>query len=668
MPLQARHRNDIQPPQTRHLAAIQPPQARRLSTIHQATSGIRQRASIIWPEFVGYLLPARFRSYGAAPERKDGGNGISPRKPTDQRHRRHDSHMRESGYPAGDCTRIALVGNERSNHTRWFAAVLELPRFDIPSTSQGCTIDLRSGDVAGKSKQTLFSVSIVILASSQILLRQREPLHSFMGSPACMLMVGEWDVSQGKPYTPWVGFKLSKFGACIAAEQDCLVPWPQFGLEDASRRLTGVQSNLTQASLDSMTVETLLTVAPPKHNRERYMKTEHGEIKSVDKFKCLGEWIQPNGLDNTANKERVRKLELAYRITQKYYNKKAIYGAECLTMNKNGELRELESLGTYIESNKVLRMETQIASEVIIRMEASAGVYISPDLVKGRLVFCAADNIDFQEDTPYGKVLCIELSACGKEEDACDNHNHATNDENTQEDIDDLFTSVDLCDRHTLQAGFEPVDKEMARGTELSDFDKGVIVGCNLSGLSSRVIARKVNRPKSTVAFVLPTHKPHITTSNKARRLRWCLDRRNCTLEQWKLVLWSDESKFTLFRPDGRVWVWRLPGERLLPECIVPTRKFGGGCVMVWGCFTAFGVGSLVFVRGRMNTETYCIILDNDMLPTLRRFYGMDPCYFQDDNARCHVSRATMQWYANNNVRRFDWPAQSPDLNPIEHL
>ncbi|KAJ8868972.1 hypothetical protein PR048_030513 [Dryococelus australis] len=34
----------------------------------------------------------------------------------------------------------------------------------------------------------------------------------------------------------------------------------------------------------------------------------------------------------------------------------------------------------------------------------------------------------------------------------------------------------------------------------------------------------------------------------------------------------------------------------------------------------------------------------------------------------CHVSRATMQWYADNLVCRLDWPAQSPDLSPIEHL
>ncbi|KAJ8892903.1 hypothetical protein PR048_005484 [Dryococelus australis] len=57
-------------------------------------------------------------------------------------------------------------------------------------------------------------------------------------------------------------------------------------------------------------------------------------------------------------------------------------------------------------------------------------------------------------------------------------------------------------------------------------------------------------------------------------------------------------------------------------------------------------------VRGSMNTEAYCNIMGNEMLPTLQRFYGTDQYYLQDYNARCHVSRATMQWYADNKGHR----------------
>ena len=163
-------------------------------------------------------------------------------------------------------------------------------------------------------------------------------------------------------------------------------------------------------------------------------------------------------------------------------------------------------------------------------------------------------------------------------------------------------------------------------------------------------------------------HKPLVTKGNRAARLQWAKEHREWTVEDWKRVVWSDESRFTLFRSDGRVWVWRLPGERLMPECVVPTVKHGGGGAMFWGCFSWYGVGPLVVVPGNLNSEKYCDILDNEMLPTMWRLYGDSEALFQDDNATCHVSRFTMGWYEENNVRRLVWPAQSPDLNPIENL
>ena len=65
-------------------------------------------------------------------------------------------------------------------------------------------------------------------------------------------------------------------------------------------------------------------------------------------------------------------------------------------------------------------------------------------------------------------------------------------------------------------------------------------------------------------------------------------------LEQWRRVFWSGEASFFFWQSDGRVWVWQLQEEQYLPDCIVQSVKFGGGGIIVWGCFSGAGIGPLV--------------------------------------------------------------------------
>ncbi len=139
--------------------------------------------------------------------------------------------------------------------------------------------------------------------------------------------------------------------------------------------------------------------------------------------------------------------------------------------------------------------------------------------------------------------------------------------------------------------------------------------------------------------------------------------------QRWRLLglytlEWWDQDK--CFGTDGFKTVWRRKGEEYKEKCMVPTVKYGGGSVLMWGYMSAAGVGELHFIDGIMNSQMYCSILKEKMLPSLHALGRR--ALFQHDNNPKHTSKATVGFLKKNRVKVIQWPCMSPDLNPIEHL
>jgi transposase len=162
------------------------------------------------------------------------------------------------------------------------------------------------------------------------------------------------------------------------------------------------------------------------------------------------------------------------------------------------------------------------------------------------------------------------------------------------------------------------------------------------------------------------TNKPFISKINQKKRVTWCKEHENCDQAYWRSVLWSDESPFVL-RYNGRKRVWRLHNQRYDKFALKGSFKQDIK-IMVWGCFGDGKVGRLYHVEGIMDAKVYMRILDNEMRPSYQSIFGKKRWIFQQDNDPKHKAKRTMEYLEDQNIPLMSWPAQSPDLNPIENL
>ncbi|GFW02647.1 transposable element Tc3 transposase [Trichonephila clavipes] len=200
---------------------------------------------------------------------------------------------------------------------------------------------------------------------------------------------------------------------------------------------------------------------------------------------------------------------------------------------------------------------------------------------------------------------------------------------------------------------------------DVSALDRFNVYRCPIRRVFSGIGLELVTR-QATIRY--PYHSSTAPPAHRRRRSLWCWEPRNWRDNEWGRVLFTDESRFSLSSDSHCILIWRERGSHNHPSNIIERDRYGGCSVLVWGGIMLGSRTDLhIFDAGSVNGTRYC---NEILLPYVRLFRGAMGLQFlfMDDNAPCHRTVAAEQLLESEDIERMDWPARSPDLNPIEHV
>ncbi|KAG1606651.1 hypothetical protein G6F46_012858 [Rhizopus delemar] len=136
--------------------------------------------------------------------------------------------------------------------------------------------------------------------------------------------------------------------------------------------------------------------------------------------------------------------------------------------------------------------------------------------------------------------------------------------------------------------------------------------------VSAETVCRTLR--KTGLGAIEKPKKPLLSAKNIRKRLSWCMAHKDWTIDDWKRVVWSDETKINIFNSDGRTWTWIRSGESLKLHHVKMTVKHGRGNTMLWCTITYAGVGWMCKIDGNMDRKLYKEILEDELERTIE--YG----------------------------------------------
>ncbi|KAB5587380.1 Transposase [Ceratobasidium theobromae] len=155
------------------------------------------------------------------------------------------------------------------------------------------------------------------------------------------------------------------------------------------------------------------------------------------------------------------------------------------------------------------------------------------------------------------------------------------------------------------------------------------------SSLSTKTVCRSLK--KTGLKPVVKQAKPKLSAANIQARLAFAKRHQYWTLDDWKKVLWSDETKINRNGSDGKHWAWKKAGEGLSKRLIKETQAHGGGSIMIWGCMLWEGPGYATRLDDTLTKELYVEVLEDELMQSLEYYEKeVGDIIFQHDNAPAH--------------------------------